>query len=260
MRHWHSRSRVSPPSGCSSPASSSRSTRRSSRSRLGPRSSPPRARHSSARPSRSGLLGRAPHHRLARVSLGKATTDRETEVADMTDQHHESTPPADGSVLPDDLLAARDRVAKSRVRARRTIGRGRTRRRWRPQTIAVAAVLFTLGAADRFVQGAVPAPTAPAAALPLTRSGSASSATQALAQISQTLPADQRAINALAVAQARLAPRRGGAGGDGGGSSAGTGIQLPSLPSIGSLPTIPVPAATSVPTVSATTGASVVVP
>jgi hypothetical protein len=194
---------------------------------------------------------------LARVSLGKATTDRETEVADMTDQHHESTPPADGSVLPDDLLAARDRVAKSRVRARRTIGRGRTRRRYLPQTIAVAAVLVTLGAADRFVQGAVPAPTAPAAALPLTRSGSASSATQALAQISQTLAADQRAINALAVAQARLAR---GAGGDGGGSSAGTGIQLPSLPSIGSLPTIPVPAATSVPTVSATTGASVVVP
>lgn len=174
----------------------------------------------------------------------------------MTTQHSDEAPKGDGDLLPDDLLAARDRIEKSRARASSRIGRGRARRRILPQVLAVSAVLVTLAAADRFVQGAIPAPTAASSALPA-RSSSTSSSTQALAQLGRTLAADQRAIDALAITQARLAR---GAEGDGGGASSATAIQLPSLPSVGALPSIQLPAATSVPAVSATTGASVVVP
>jgi len=154
-------------------------------------------------------------------------------------------------VGPEALLASRDRIAHQRARTARSLERGRTRRRVLPQILAMTAVVVTLGAADRFVQGAV-ASTASASSTTTTAGSSATA--QALAAVSRTLAADQRALVALARAQSRLATS---AGGDGGGATAGSapGIQLPALASV---PNVVVPAVA--PTVAATTGASVVVP
>ena len=151
----------------------------------------------------------------------------------MTDQHRDSTPPAEGPSCPT--------TCWPRGTASRGVGRARggrsaaaapggasSRRSSRSRRCSSRSAPPTASCRVRSPHRR-PRPTA----LPATRGSSASSASLALAQISQTLAADQRAINALAVSQAKLAR---GAGGDGGGSSAGASIQLPALPSIGSLP------------------------
>jgi hypothetical protein len=171
-----------------------------------------------------------------------------TQRPDPRNEHGDATP------LPDDLLAARDRVAEGRAKARRALGRGRARRRLLPQIAAISAVIVTLGAADRFVQG-VSTHTASVSAASIA-TGPPSSTARALAQVSKTLAADQRVIAALAIEQARLV--QGASGGDGGGS-VGSSSQLQSLPSLGSIPSISIPAV-SAPPVVATTGASVVIP
>lgn len=157
--------------------------------------------------------------------------------------------------LSEDLMKARDRVAQQRARATRALARGRTRRRFLPTAIVGSALLVTAGLADRFVQSSLPRATVAAAAssTPVPTSSNA----QTLAQVTQTLAADQRAIAAIAKAQAQLAAS---AGGDGGGAAAIPSIQLPSLPSLPNISSVSVPAATPAPTTHATTGASVVVP
>ena len=79
----------------------------------------------------------------------------------MTTDNDFSPTEARPPVGPEALLASRDRIAHHRARAARSLERGRSRRRVLPQILAVTAVVVTLGAADRFVQGAV-ASTAPA--------------------------------------------------------------------------------------------------
>jgi len=170
-----------------------------------------------------------------------------------TDRDHTGAAPGMSPVAPEELLASRDRIAHHRARAARALGRGRARRRFLPQIVAVTAVVATLGAADRFVQGAV-ASTTPTASAGTVGAGTSATALT-LSQVTKTLAADQQAIVALARAQARLAAS---AGGDGGGAATGGGAQLSSLPGLAAVPNIAVPAIT--PTVSGTTGASVVVP
>jgi hypothetical protein len=170
----------------------------------------------------------------------------------MTNLRSTSDTAGDGTTLPEELLAARDRVADGRARARRALGRGQARRRLLPQIAVISAVIATFGLADRFVQ-VVSAPTI-ASASPLA-SNSSVATSRALAQVSKTLAADQRVIAALASAQARLVQ---GASQDGG-SQGGASSQLPSLQSVGSVPAISIPTF-SAPPVVATTGASVVIP
>ena len=169
----------------------------------------------------------------------------------MTYQRNTTSTPGKEAALPEELLAARDRVAAGRAKARRALGRGQTRRRLLPQIAVISAVVATFGLADRFVQ-VVSTPTI-ASAPPL--ASSSVSTASALAQVSKTLAADQRVIAALASAQARLVQ---GASQDGGSSGSST-AQLPALPSAGSIPSISIPTI-SAPPVVATTGASVVIP
>ena len=155
----------------------------------------------------------------------------------------------------DELLHARDRAAQQRARAARSLDRGRARRRFLPTAIVGSALLVTAGLADRFVQASLPRATV-AAVTPTTVAPTSGSAL-ALAQVTQTLAADQRAIAALAKAQNQLAAS---AGGDGGGRVAISSISLPTLPTIPNIPSVSAPAATTAPVTHATTGASVVVP
>lgn len=155
----------------------------------------------------------------------------------------------------DAFLQARDRAAQQHARAARSLERGRARRRFLPAAIVGSALLVTAGLADRFVQASLPRATV-AAVSPTTAAPSSANAL-ALAQVSQTLAADQRAIAALAKAQNQLAAS---AGGDGGGRVAISTISLPTLPTIPNIPTVSAPAATAAPATHATTGASVVVP
>jgi len=161
-------------------------------------------------------------------------------------------------ILPDELLAARDRVAQGRAKAARTIGRARNRHRVLPSAIVGSALLVTAGLADRFVQSTLTHATAAVTTtttLPATSSNAA-----ALAKVTRTLAADQQAITALAKAQSQLARS---AAGDGGSVSL-PNVVLPSLPSLPPVPSIaPISSptvATPAPTTHATTGASVVVP
>jgi hypothetical protein len=157
-------------------------------------------------------------------------------------------------VLSDDLLLARDRMAHHRAKAARSIGRGQNRRRFLPAAIVSSALLLTAGLADRFVQSSLPRTAAAVSAPPSVAPTSAN--TLALAQVTQTLAADQKAIAALASAQAQLARS---AGQDGSGVAIPS-IPLPSLPTLPSIPAVALPAAaTAAPATHATTGASVVV-
>jgi len=158
-------------------------------------------------------------------------------------------------VLPDELLRARDRVARHRAQVARKIGRGRYRRRVLPAAIVGSTLLVTAGLADRFVQSTLPR-TVVGATSTTTAPAPAPTNAAALARVTQTLAADQRAIAALAQAQAQLARN---AGQDGGPISVAS-VQLPSLPSIPSIPAVSVPSAVAAPTTHASTGASVVVP
>ena len=191
-------------------------------------------------------------HRLASHPL---------EVAKMTTNPYTQHGSVTYEVLPEDLLRARDRVAQRHAKAARSIGRRQTRRRFLPAAVVGSALLVTAGLADRFVQSSLPRPAATVS--PPTSSTASPNNALALAQVTQTLAADQKAIVQIAKAQAQLARS---AGGDGGGSVAVPILQLPSLanlPSIPSVsvPSISVPTATSpAPATNATTGASVVVP
>ncbi len=159
-------------------------------------------------------------------------------------------------VLPEDLLLARDRAAQHRAKAARSIGRSQKRRRFLPAAVVGSALLVTAGLADRFVQASLPRTASAISASPIAVTTSAN--TLALAQVTRTLAAGQKAIAAIASAQSQLARS---AGQDGGGSVALPSIQLPSLPSIPSIPAVSAPTAvTAAPTTHATTGASVVVP
>jgi len=173
----------------------------------------------------------------------------------MTAEH--TTPDLPGDTRPDELLAASDRIAQHRARATRALGRGRLRRRILPGVVAASAIVVTLGAADRFVQGTIPTRTSVS---PPPVSGGATSATaRALAAVSRTLAADQRAIASLAQAQLKMA-RAGQSTGGGAPSAGSSGISVPSLGASVPLPTFTAPAVVAAPTVAATTGASVVVP
>jgi hypothetical protein len=119
-----------------------------------------------------------------------------------------------------------------------------------------SALLITAGLADRFVQATTLPRTTVAAIAPST-SVPVSSNAQTLAQVTQTLAADQQAIAAIAKSQAQLAAS---SGGDGGARVAIPNIQLPTLPTIPSVSSVSVPAATAAPVTHATTGASVVIP
>jgi len=118
-----------------------------------------------------------------------------------------------------------------------------------------SALLVTAGLADRFVLASQPRATltAIASSTPVP----SSSNLQTLAQVTQTLAADQRAIAAIAKTQAQLVASTGA---DGGGSVATPNIQLPTLPSLPSIPSVAVPAPSAAPVTHATTGASVVIP
>ena len=158
------------------------------------------------------------------------------------------------SQFSEELLKARDRTAQQRARATRALDRGRARRRFLPSVIVGSALLVTAGFADRFVQSSIPSATV-ATTTPL--SVPVASNSPALIQVTQTLAADQRAIAAIAKAQAQLAAS---AGGDGGGQVAISNVQLPTLPTLPSISNVSIPAATTAPATHATTGASVVVP
>ncbi len=158
-------------------------------------------------------------------------------------------------LLPEGLLAARDRVARRHARERRSLAWGRARRRFLPAVVIGSALLFTVGVADRFVQALLP-PTRTASA-PALGSAPASVNNQTLAQVAQTLAADQKAIAALARAQAQLARS---AGGDAGSALGASNLAIPKLPSLPALPSFSAPALPSAPAAHATTGASVVVP
>lgn len=170
-----------------------------------------------------------------------------------------------GPILPDELLAARDRQARHRARAGRAGERQRLRRRYLPAALVGASVLSLAGVADKLVSASVANQRAAASTttLPATTTTTTPASAATLAQVAKTLSADRQAIAALAAAEAALAAKAGGSGGSGGsGTGALPSLNLPSLPSLPSASSISVPPAPAAPAPAthATTGASVVVP
>jgi len=160
-------------------------------------------------------------------------------------------------VLPEELLLRRDRLARQRLLANRSLEHATSRRRLLPPALIASAFVAIAGLADHFVQakGAASATvsTAPRPVVP--------TSTASLAQVAATLAADQRAIAGIASAQAQLARSVAQAGGDSSSTTTQSALQLPALPSLPSLPNAAAATAQSVaPSTHASTGASVVLP
>ncbi|MDA8285571.1 MAG: hypothetical protein M0Z42_20235 [Actinomycetota bacterium] len=101
--------------------------------------------------------------------------------------------------LPDELLAARQRVASQQAQANRKLARARARRRVLPVTLIGSVVLAGAGLADRFVSSTVHTSSTPAAASP----PGPTADLETLSQVSQDLAADQQSIAALSQSAAQ---------------------------------------------------------
>lgn len=101
--------------------------------------------------------------------------------------------------LPDELLAARQRVVSQQAQANRKLARARARRRVLPVTLIGSLVLAGAGLADRFVSSTVHTSATPAAASP----PGPTADLETLSQVSQDLAADQQSIAALSQSAAQ---------------------------------------------------------